>query len=77
MDHDLFEFVAERIEEQTGMGRLEARGTLRIALKASGFAARGVTATQMCVVLERVIPASSTAEGWSDPKRTATRWPRR
>ena len=68
MDHDLFEFVAERIEEQTGMGRLEARGTLRIALKASGFAARGVTATQMCVVLERVMPGELHSRGVERPE---------
>ena len=58
----------ERIEEQTGMGRLEARGTLRIALRASGLDARKVTKTQMCVVLDRVMPDELRARGVERPE---------
>ncbi len=56
MAADLFDFTAERLEHHTSLDRLEARGTLRIALKTAGLTAKSVTAGQLCVVLEKVMP---------------------
>ena len=67
MAQDLFDFVAGEIEERTDLGRLEARGTVRIALKESGLDARGVTVDQMSVVLERVMPGELRSRGVDRP----------
>ena len=63
MPESLFEFVASELEERSGLENLEARGTLRLALKSSGLTAREVTREQMAVVLEQVMPRELTARG--------------
>jgi hypothetical protein len=63
MAADLFDFGAERFEHHTGCSRLEARGTLRIALKVAGLNAGSVTAGQLCVALEKVMPAELKKRG--------------
>lgn len=62
----LFDFVADAIEKKTELAKLEARGTLRLALKESGFSADSVTAHEMAVVLERVMPGELTSRGIRD-----------
>ena len=52
----LFDLVAEKLEECSALNRLEARGTLRIALKDSGFDAKSVAPDQLRVVIERLLP---------------------
>jgi len=59
----LFDFAAERLEHHTGFNRLEARGTLRIALKASGLDAGSITAEQLRVILEKVMPGELKKRG--------------
>ena len=59
----IFDFVAEEIERQTELEKLEARGTVRLALKEAGFNASGITTEQMAVVLERVMPGELTSRG--------------
>ena len=59
----IFDFVAEEIERQTELAKLEARGTVRLALKEAGFNASGITTEQMAVVLERVMPSELAARG--------------
>jgi hypothetical protein len=51
-----FDRVSEKLEECSALNRLEARGTLRIALKDSGFDAKSVAASQLRVVIERLLP---------------------
>jgi len=63
MGDDLFSFVAERLEECTSLGRLESRGTLRIALKDSGVDPKLVTRREFCVVLENVAPRELESRG--------------
>jgi hypothetical protein len=53
----LFDVAAEILEGHTCFNRLEARGTLRIALKAAGLEPDFVTAEQLQVVLEKVMPS--------------------
>jgi hypothetical protein len=59
----IFDFVAEEIERQTELAKLEARGTVRLALKEAGFDASRITAEQMAVVLERVMPGELMSRG--------------
>jgi len=62
----LFDFVADAIEQRTNLAKLEARGTLRLALKESGFDADSITAHDMAVVLERVMPTELASRGIDD-----------
>lgn len=66
MAADQFDFAAERLEHHTSLDRLEVRGTLRIALKKAGLTANSVTAAQLRVVFEKVIPSELEARGVSD-----------
>jgi hypothetical protein len=53
---DLFDLAAERLEHHTALDRLQARGTLRLALKLAGLEPKGLTAEQLRVLFERVLP---------------------
>ncbi len=66
MAADLFDFAAERLEHHTGFSQLEARGTLRIALKVAGLDPNAVTVGQLCVVFEKVMPGELDSRGVSD-----------
>jgi len=59
----VFEFVAAEIERRSALAKLEARGTVRLALKRAGLDAGDVTSTQMSVVLERVLPDEMRSRG--------------
>ena len=52
----LFDMSAEILERHTSFNRLEARGTLRLALKAAGLEPESVTAEQMQVVFKKLMP---------------------
>lgn len=58
-----FDWVCNQLEERTSLNRLEARGTVRLALKESGLDPGGVTADQMQVVTTRVLPNELDARG--------------
>ena len=53
----VFERAADELESLSRMSRLEARGTLRLALKDAGLIPKTVNARSMLVVLDRVLPA--------------------
>ena len=63
MADTVFDFVAEELERISELEKLEARGTLRLALKSAGFDPREVSTTQMAVVLEQVMPAELKPRG--------------
>ena len=52
----LFDAAAEGLERNTDFDRLEARGTLRFALKESGLEPEKLTFAQLEVVFEKVMP---------------------
>jgi hypothetical protein len=58
-----FEWICQELESATSLDRLEARGTVRIALKQSGLEAASVTGEQLAVVLGRVLPGELTSRG--------------
>jgi hypothetical protein len=66
MDATLFDFAAERLEHHASLDRLEARGTLRIALKSAGLAPNNLTGAQLQVVFEQVMPGELDSRGVSD-----------
>jgi len=72
-DSPVFERTCELIEELTSLDRLEARGTLRIALRAAGLDAGGVDARQMGVVTERVLPPELATRGVEEPDEVSRR----
>src|SRR5690606_5066988 len=51
-----FEWLCEAIEAGTSLERLEARGTVRIALKQAGLEARSATAAELAVVVGKILP---------------------
>ena len=59
----VFEFVASEIERRSALATLEARGTVRLALKRAGLDASNVTSAQMSVLLERVLPEEIRSRG--------------
>lgn len=67
MADTVFDFVAETLEQATDFDKLEARGTVRLALKQSGLDAKGVTSDQMEVVLQKVLPGELKTRGVESP----------
>jgi hypothetical protein len=61
-----FDFVCEQLEAGTRLDRLEARGTVRLALKQAGLEARSVTPDQMAVVVARILPDELSTRGVED-----------
>ena len=66
MAADLFDVAASALEQHSSLDRLEARGTLRIALKSAGLAANALTLDQLAVVLERLLPGELSTRGVED-----------
>ena len=62
-----FELACEVLELESSLNRLEARGTIRLALKRAGLEVRTVDRYQMQVVVERILADELTARG-VDPR---------
>ncbi len=62
----LFDLAADSLEQHSPFDRLEARGTLRIALKTAGLEPKNLTGTQLQVVFEQVMPGELDSHGVSD-----------
>lgn len=72
-DSDAFQSVAEALEQTTDLDRLEARGTLRLALKQAGLDAKSVRASELAVVIERILPTELSARGVGDTQAVVAR----
>ncbi len=68
MSESLFEFAAAELQKRSDLGALEARGTIRLALKSSGLTAREVTREQMVVVIDQVLPRELQLRGVENPE---------
>lgn len=62
-DSRAFDFVCNELERLTKMTRLEARGTVRLALKEAGLSAATVRGAEMQVVLQKIMPRELGARG--------------
>jgi hypothetical protein len=65
-DSPAFDLVGEELEQSTSLDRLEARGTVRLALKGAGLDARSVAPDQMAVVVANVLPGELRSRGVED-----------
>jgi len=72
MATELFDLAAELLEQRTSLDRLEARGTLRIALKSAGVEPKSLTAKQVIVVFEQVLPGELETRGVDDAAATCS-----
>jgi hypothetical protein len=68
-DSAAFELACEVLERSTSLDRLEARGTVRLALKAAGLDARNVAPDQMAVVVANLLPHELESRGVEDGDR--------
>jgi hypothetical protein len=66
MECDLFALAADRLEHHTDFNRLEARGTLRIALKAAGVDAKDFTLAELEAVFAKIMPGELEQRGSAD-----------
>jgi hypothetical protein len=64
----VFNFVSDELEQRSSLSRLEARGTVRLALKDAGLDPGTVTVPQMTVVLRKLLPQELKTRGVSDPQ---------
>jgi hypothetical protein len=70
MATELFDLAADLLERHTDLDRLEARGTLRIALKSAGLDVGALTAQQLSVVFEKILPGELELRGVNDAAAT-------
>lgn len=63
-----FEAACSCLEQSSALDRLAARGTIRLALKQAGLDAKTVTARELGVVAQRLLPAELAARGIDEPE---------
>ena len=66
----LFDIAAEKLEESSGMDRLETRGTLRLAVKEAGLSIQNLTIPELQAVFEKLMPKELEARGVADAAAT-------
>ena len=66
MDSTAFDFLCDALEEQSSLDRLEARGTIRLALRKAGLDARSVSGEQLAVIVQKLLPQELDARGLAD-----------
>lgn len=62
-ESNAFTSLCENLESTSSLDRLEARGTVRLALKQSGLEANSVTASQLAVVVDKILPEELKSRG--------------
>jgi hypothetical protein len=62
-DSGAFDKACALLEEETELSRLEARGTIRIALKQSGLNPASVVASELVVVVREILPRELVSRG--------------
>jgi len=65
-DSNAFTTLCEQLERASSLDRLEARGTVRLALKQAGLESGQVTASQLVVVVQKVLPNELRTRGIDD-----------
>jgi hypothetical protein len=61
-----FEWVCDGLEQLTSLDRLQARGTVRLALKTAGLSSDTVQRQELGVVLRKLLPQELTTRGVPD-----------
>ncbi len=65
-DSAAFEWACGELERRSELDRLEARGTVRLALRSGGLEARTVTAVELASVFDKLLPRGLDARGVPD-----------
>jgi len=65
-DSSAFVFLCEELEKQSGLSRIEARGTVRLALKGAGLRPEDLTPPQAATVARQVLPGELKARRIAD-----------
>jgi hypothetical protein len=63
MQSNLFDRAAEQLELSSDLDRLEARGTLRLAVKEAGLNFKALSILELGVVFEKIMPAELKLRG--------------
>ena len=66
-EESTFDFLCGELERESSLDRLEARGTVRIAIKKAGLDPLAATPRELAVVAEKVLPDELAARGIDDP----------
>ncbi|MDH3519703.1 MAG: hypothetical protein OEM49_04530 [Myxococcales bacterium] len=69
----LFDLAAEKLEAHSDLDKLEARGTLRLALKGAGLDAHTLSVPQLEVVMEKIMPGELERRGVWKPQQVCSR----
>lgn len=72
-DQGVFDWACEELERESSLNRLEARGTVRLALRQAGLEAKSVSSEQIAVVFDRLLPQELAARGIEDAKNVCER----
>jgi hypothetical protein len=72
-DSAAFEAACACLEQSSSLNHLEARGTIRIALKEAGFEAKTATARILGAVVRRVLPTELRSLKVADPEAISTK----
>jgi hypothetical protein len=67
-DSAAFEAACARLEEGGALDRMDARGTIRIVLKKAGLDPKTVTARELAVAVERLLPTALSSRGVANPE---------
>jgi hypothetical protein len=62
-DSKAFDYACDEIERGSSLQRLEARGTVRLALKQAGLEPRTVSGLQMSAVMSQLMPKELSNRG--------------
>jgi len=62
-DGTTFDYLCDELERESTLERLEARGTVRIAVKQAGLDPLNATPRELAVVVEKVLPGELAARG--------------
>jgi hypothetical protein len=65
----IFEALSETLEQVTSLDRLEARGTLRLALREAGLKPESLTDEQVRAVLQHILPSQLQDRGIGDTEQ--------
>jgi hypothetical protein len=66
MEMSLFDLAAQKLEQHTGFSQLEARGTLRIAVKSAGLDPGSLALDELRVVFDKLMPGELEQRGVND-----------
>ena len=67
-DSEAFRAGSEELESLCDLNRLEARGTLRIAVRTAGFPVDSVSSSDLAAIVRELMPAELEARGINDSR---------